>query len=124
MAFIKSNPHPKGKKIGDCVVRAIAIATNKKWIEVYNELCRIGSEHLDMPNSRAVYETYLLENGWSKQKMPRDPNGKRIKLKDFIQGRSGILIASVVKHLTAVEDETILDTWDCGNKCIGNYYIK
>lgn len=125
MKFIKSNPHPTGKKIGDCVIRAISIAENKKWIDIYKNLCDIGAELQDMPNSKTVYEAYLLRNGWSKQKMPRHISGRRMKLREFADIRGRLtFIANVVKHLTVVEDNTLLDTWDCGDKCIGNYFIK
>jgi len=124
MKFIKSNPHPTGKKIGDCVVRSIAIATNKKWIDVYKELCEVGIELKDMPNSKPVYEEYLKRNGWTKMPMPRD-NGRRIRLElwaDTLDDK--LFIANVVKHLTVVEKGTLLDTWNCGHKCIGNYFLK
>lgn len=125
MNFIKTNPHPTGKKIGDCVVRALAIANNKKWIEVYEELCRIGMRLKDMPNSKTVYEEYLILNGWHKQKMPKHSTGKRMKLSEFADlNPKKLFVASVVKHLTVVEDNTLLDTWNCGHKCIGNYFIK
>ncbi len=124
MRFLKSNPHPKGKKIGDCVVRSIAIAQNKKWIDVYRELCEIGFELSDMPNSKSVYEEYLKRNGWTKMPMPKD-NGKRIKLQDWADAMDDkLFIANVVKHLTVVENGVLLDTWNCGHKCIGNYFIK
>jgi hypothetical protein len=124
MKFIKSNPHPTGKKIGDCVIRAIAIAENKKWSDVYKALYQIGLEVMDMPNSKTVYEKYLLSNGWKKMPMPKD-NGRRIKLADWADTIDDkLFIASVVKHLTVVEKGTLLDTWNCGNKCVGNYFIK
>ena len=124
MEFIKSNPHPTGKKIGDCVVRAIAIAEAKKWTDVYKELCDIGLEIYDMPNSKPVYESYLERHGWKKQKMPKDINGKRLKLRDFADKTKGLFIANVVSHVATVENSTLLDTWNCGHKCIGNYYKK
>lgn len=123
--FIKSNPHPTGKKIGDCVVRAIAIAENKKWIDVYKALCEIGIEIFEMPNAKPTYELYLLRNGWNKQKMPKHQNGKRMKLAEFIdQNPSKLFIANVVSHVATVEKGELLDTWDCSRKCIGNYFTK
>ena len=125
MNFIKTNPHPTGKKIGDCVVRAIAVAEAKKWTDVYKSLCDIGMELHNMPNSKDVYQKYLLDNGWIKQKMPKHPNGKRMKLSEFAdQNTKKLFIAGVVGHLTVVENGILLDTWDCGRKCIGNYYTK
>lgn len=125
MKFIKSNPHPNGKKIGDCVVRAISIAEVKKWEVIFKELCEIGMELKNMPNSKEVYEEYFNRNGWTKNRMPRNKNGRRLKLSDFAQENPKLLfIGSVVKHLTTVENAVLLDTWDCSNKCIGNYYTK
>jgi len=125
MRFIKSNPHPKGKKIGDCVIRAIAIAEAKRWIDVYKELCEIGANVYNLPNSKDVYEIYLLKNGWTKQRMPRHANDKRMKLSEFAdKNPNKLFIASVVKHLTVVDCGRLLDIWDCGSKCIGNYFTK
>ncbi len=124
MEYLKTNPHPKGKKIGDCVVRAIAVAEARKWSDVYKELCDIGAEIYNMPNSKEVYGTLLERNGWKKQKMPKDSNGRRIKLRDFARDKKGLFIAHVVSHLTVVENGTILDTWNCGHKCVGNYFTR
>lgn len=125
MNFIKSNPHPTGKKIGDCVIRALSYAESKKWIDVYNELCAIGSAVFNLPNSQQVYETYLLQHGWVKQKMPKHSSGKRMKLKEFIEQNPDIsFVAKIVGHITFVEKGHLIDTWDCSRKCIGNYYTK
>ena len=40
--WIKCNPNPLGKQTGDCVVRAIAIATGQSWRDTYRELCKVG----------------------------------------------------------------------------------
>lgn len=125
MEFIKTNPHPAGKKTGDCVVRALAIAENKKWIDVYDALCALGRKMAEMPNSKGVYESFLIQNGWTKQKMPKHPNGKRYKLRELADERPNeTIVASVVHHLATVRDGKLLDTWDCGRKCVGNYFTK
>jgi hypothetical protein len=38
------NPHPKGIKTGDCVVRAISTATGKDYLECRRELNRLKKE--------------------------------------------------------------------------------
>ena len=125
MEFIKSNPHPKGKKIGDCVIRALAIADNKNWIDVYKDLIGVGLKIYDMPNSKPVYEYYLETQGWKKQPMPRHPSGKRMKLSEFIDQNPDIeFVANVIKHMATVKYGKLFDTWNCGHKCIGNYFLK
>ena len=61
--WIRCNPNPLGKQTGDCVVRAIAIATDRSWRETYRALCRAGEIRADMPNSNAVWNEYLKEMG-------------------------------------------------------------
>lgn len=50
--WVKCNPNPLGKTTGDCVVRAIAIATDQSWRKTYRHLCDIGDRQADMPNSK------------------------------------------------------------------------
>lgn len=61
--WVKCNPNPVGRQTGDCVIRAIAIATGQSWRETYRDLCRIGELQGDLPNSNMVWEMYLRERG-------------------------------------------------------------
>ena len=56
--WIKCNPNPLGKQTGDCVVRAIAIATGQSWRDTYRELCKVGEIECDMPSSNFVWGVY------------------------------------------------------------------
>lgn len=125
MRFTKTNPHPTGKKIGDCVIRAIVLAEKRDWVEVYDRLVAIGRELHDMPNSKNVYEKYLLDRGWKKEKMPRYLTGKRYKLKELADIHDNeTIIVSIAKHIATVINGELVDTWDCSNKCVGNYFTK
>ena len=125
MNFIKTNPHPEGKKTGDCVVRALAIADNKKWIEVYDALCYTGRTIFEMPSGRKTYHQYLLENGWSKQPMPKHQNGKRYTLSQFAdENPKGVYVISLANHLATIVNGNLHDIWDCSEKCLRNYWVK
>lgn len=124
MKFIKTNPHPEGKKTGDCVVRALAIAEGKNWLDVYDALCQIGRRIYDMPNGKRTYETYLQEHGYTKQRMPKHANGRRYTLKQLADERGGTIVVSVARHLATIRDSELLDTWDCSHKCVGNYFTR
>ena len=49
--FIFKNPNPGGSYVGDCVIRAISIATNKSWYDTFIGLCLQGFIMYDMPSS-------------------------------------------------------------------------
>lgn len=125
MIYKEANANPKRRKTNDCVVRAICNATGKQWHEVYEELCAIGYDMCDMPNSKRVYEQYLENIGWVKHRMPRHLSGRRYTLSqladDFKRYKTNAVV-SVAKHLTAIVEGDLHDTWNCGHKCVGNYY--
>lgn len=123
--MIELNLNPRGIKTGDCVVRAIAYATQQSWDDVYKGLVEIGLKMKRMPNEKQVYEKYLDSLGWKKQKQPRKHNGFKYTIDEFIKAApKGIYIIKVALHLTVVVDGDIVDIWNCGRKSVGNYWIK
>jgi hypothetical protein len=120
---------------GDCVTRAIAIATQKPYQEVYDAIN--GLSKVERPTKgkksssrtgvfRKTYQKYLEENGWKWVPCMKIGEGCKVHLrKDELP--SGRLIVSVSRHLTAVIDGIIYDNHDCsrnGNRCVYGYYMK
>jgi len=124
-------------KTGDCVTRAIAIATGKPYKEVYDALNqlseneRTGKRKKSKSNSRTgvyrtTYQKYIESLGWKWIPTMKIGQGCKVHLrKDELP--SGTLIVKVSKHLTCVKDGVIYDTFDPsrgGNRCVYGYYIK
>lgn len=125
MEFVKTNLNPSGKATSDCVVRAIVKGANKRWLDVYKDLCALGEAEYKMPNSKPVYEKYLSQLSWKKQRMPRHEDNTKYTVRHFAHKNSkGTFIISVANHLTVIVDGVLYDTWNCGEKCVGNYWIK
>lgn len=140
MEFIKNNLNPSGKKVGDCVIRAIQYATNQTWPEVYQGLCAIGLELKDIPNSPKVYQKYLEDRGWKKNPMPKIPatglkwssgvrseyaTYHRLQLSQFVDENPKLLaIVSLANHLTVIDNGKLIDIWNCGRKSVGNYWTR
>jgi len=127
---------------GDCVCRAIAIATGKPYREVYNAmkgaLREYASAHRDRIAKRIpfaptprygmptkVYKPYLLALPWKWTPTLRIGSGCKVHLRadELPPGR---LIVSVSKHLVAVVDGVIHDTHDSsrgGTRCVYGYFL-
>ena len=58
------NQNPKGKRVGDCVVRAVSRATGKTWEETFAGICAAGYELCDMPSANQVWGAYLRRQGF------------------------------------------------------------
>lgn len=104
-------------RTGDCVVRAISIATGLPYGEVYRELRR-RSAAKGRPSPRhgvhrSAYRPYLEELGWTWVPTMGIGTGTTVHL---AKGElpEGKVIARVSRHLVAVDDWVIRDTHDCG----------
>jgi hypothetical protein len=129
---------------GDCVTRAIAIATGVPYREVYDALhertlsnraymarleLRYGAQarrHASPRTgvNRKVYEPYLLELGFVWTPTMQIGSGCTVHLRDG-ELPMGPLVVSVSKHMTAVIDGEIHDTYDPsreGTRCVYGYY--
>ena len=133
-------------KTGDCVVRAIAIATGRPYSEVYSDMKKLtkqyaitrrdkvakalnGSKRAPSPRGgtyKKVYHDYILEHGFKWVATMQVGSGCKVHLrKDELP--DGTLIVQVSKHLCTVIDGTIHDIGDPsreGTRCVYGYYKK
>jgi hypothetical protein len=125
---------------GDCVVRAIAIATGKPYGEVYDALNELAKRERPRPKDhpkgkrrrsssrtgvhRATYEKYLLGLGWTWVPTMQVGAGCTVHLHPA-ELPSGRLVVSLSRHVAAVIDGVLHDTYDCsrdGTRCVYGYY--
>lgn len=117
----------KDQRSCDCVVRSISLAMGKTWEEVYAALCTIGLKMYRMPNEDKVYEKYLKDNGWEKQKMPKKENGRKYTGKEFSDTFGvdyPVAVISMRGHIAVMINGQFNDIWDCSDYSVGNFWIK
>jgi hypothetical protein len=121
----------------DCVCRSIAIAMDRPYREVYDELWEASRAEKPSKNKRGkssprtgvhkdVIRTYLESHGWEWTPTMQIGSGCTVHLreKELPPGR---LIVSVSRHTTAVIDGVIHDTRDPsrnGQRCVYGYFRK
>jgi len=128
----------KAEKVGDCVTRAIAIATKQDYKEVYDEINRRCKE-TTLPKKRRTksssaregvyrktYEAYLKDLGWKWVPLMQIGSGctTHLRADELPKGR---IICRLSRHLVAVIDGVVNDTYDCtreGTRCVYGYFIK
>lgn len=114
---------------GDCVTRAIAIATGRRYRDVYDDLARRMAD-LGQPRSarngiaRPAYDAYLADAGWTWVPTMQVGQGCTVHLRaDELPG--GPLVVRVSKHMTAVIDGVVHDDHDPtrdGTRCVYGYF--
>lgn len=112
MPFLKYNRHPKGLKVNDCMVRAISTALNKDYLETRRDLNRATKElgYGHYSDHDFIFD-YLAS--YNRLIFKATPGQTRTKLADFAKEHpNGTYVVSVRKHVVAVVDGFILDSWD------------
>jgi hypothetical protein len=105
------NPNSNGMFVGDCVVRALAIALDKSWDKAYIELCIYGFIEGDMPSANHVWGKLLEDHGFVCEPI----KGGRVK--DIAsQLKHGTFILATGAHVVTVIDGDYYDAWDSGDE--------
>lgn len=115
----------------DCVARAIAIATEQPYRTVYDALAELEHQ-AGNPRSarngvyRKSYDAYLVGLGWAWTPTMQIGSGCRVHLRaDELP--AGRLVVRLSRHVTAVVDGVVRDTYDPsrdGTRCVYGYWRR
>lgn len=110
----------KDSRIGDCVIRAISIATQQDYKKVWGDLFELGKEMGFMPNNEQTYVKYLADNGWNEIKF-----GKKLVRLSFSEvtemSKDRFIVCHTAGHLVAMKDGDIYDTYDSRKNSMDDY---
>lgn len=122
--FVFDNPNPKKKLTEDCYVRALTIGLEKEYKDVLQLLFDSCIKTGYSIGSKKNIEKVLESLGYGRNSQPKHADGTKYTGKQFCETfRKGTYICNIGgHHITVIVDGKIHDTWDCSNKCIGNYW--
>lgn len=115
---------------GDCVTRALTIATGRPYGEVYDELAA-GMKALGKARSarngvaRKVYEPWLFDHGWLWSAHMSIGSGCTVHLADGEVPVGMPVVCRLSGHLAAVVGGVVRDTHDPtrgGTRCVYGWY--
>ena len=127
-------------KAGDCVARAVAIASGRNYQEIYQRLAEgnanqrrkkgqkknTRSARNGISTTRKWFKDYMIELGFEWTPTMTIGSGCNVHLtpEELPDGR---LVCRVSRHVVAVIDGVIQDTYDCsreGTRCVYGYWRK
>lgn len=121
MAFIKYNPNPAGRSVGDCAVRAIAKALGTDWEEAFITLSMNAFSMGDMPSSDSVWGATLRQNGFYRENIP-NKCPECYTAEDFAADHPrGTYVLGFGGHVATIRDGNLYDSWD-SSKEIPQFY--
>ena len=116
MGYIYHNSNPKNKRIGDCVIRAVAKVTNQTWEDTYIALATKGLKLCDLPSANSVWGAYLKDIGFKQYAMPNTCPDCYTVMDFCIDFPIGVYLVATDGHVVAVINGDYYDTWDSGNE--------
>lgn len=123
--WVKYNPNPTGRSVGDCAVRAIAKALDTDWEQAYALIVINGFAMGDMPSGDSVWGSVLREHGFYRSAIPNTcPNCYTIE--DFCRDNpKGVFVLGTGNHVVTVVDGDYFDIWDSGREIpVYSWYRK
>lgn len=127
--YIEKNVNPKGRKTGDCSTRALVGTLGIAYDEALKLQTEVALKTYYDPTSKQVMERVLAKFGYVKMPQPRKYDNTKYTVAEMDeiltkkQMEEGVLV-TVANHHTCITDGYIQDIWNCGDKTVGNYYIK
>lgn len=122
--WIYSNPNPCRAEEPDCVVRAIANATDQDWDTVHWDLCRLAHERCTMPSVNWLWDLYLKRYGFEKFLLP-ETCPSCVTVREFARRYpKGTYVIGTGSHAVCVRDGNWMDLFDSGDETPIYFYRK
>ena len=123
--WIKYNPNPTGRAVGDCAVRAVSKALDTDWETAYLMIVANGFQMGDMPSSDSVWGSVLRQNGFYRKAIP-NTCPVCYTAEDFCRDDpSGTFVLCFGGHVATVVDGVLYDSWDSSKQIpIYTWYRK
>lgn len=124
MAWIKWNPNPVNRIVGDCAVRAVAKALDVDWETAHVMLDFNAYMMGDISNSNAVIGSVLRQNGFYRAVIP-DSCPDCYTVEDFSRDHpDGVYVLGTGTHVVTVDSGDIYDTWDSSGEVPIYYWYQ
>ena len=108
----ETNVNPLNRRVGDCAVRAIAVALDTDWDTAYCLLSAGGFDVKDVMNADSVIGKVLREHGFRRDVIPNScPDCYTAEA--FCQDHpKGTYVLFFGGHVACAKEGTLHDTWN------------
>ena len=124
MVFEEYNPNPVGRKVGDCVIRAISKALDIDWETAFILITISAYQMGDMPSSDSVWGAVLRKNGFYKKAIP-DYCPDCYTVEEFCYDHpKGTFVLGFGGHVATVVNGKLYDSWNSSQEIPVYYWYR
>lgn len=123
MKYQQYNANPRQRRVNDCTVRAISLATGRTWDQTFEELSKVAQAQAIMPDDVNYIDEYLERRF---QKVCGCKDRIRITVGEFVNTHpQGTYLITMRGHITCAIDGCIYDTFNPSDRFVwGAYKVK
>lgn len=121
--FVYYNANPLKRRVNDCTVRAISLATGQTWDYTYRKLSLFAQDQAIMPDDVGYIDEYLEKRY---EKVCGCKNREKITVGEFVEYNNiGTYLITMNGHITCCIDGVIYDTFNPKDRLVwGAYKVK
>ena len=129
LSYLELNVNPKGRRTGDCAVRALVGTLGIGYDEAIDRCAYWAKKKCYGITDKQTMELVLKDFGYVKMKQPRKADGTKYLVGELdqiltpVQMEEGVLV-TIANHHTCITCGVVQDIWDCRYKSVCNYYVK
>lgn len=124
MRYRYFNPNPLSKSVGDCAIRAVAVATGQSWDDAFDGVTARAKRMADMPSSDAAWGAYLRRMGFRRYAIPNTCPDCYTAGEFAADHPRGVYVLVFGGHVSTIRNGYIYDTWDSSDLVPVYYYFK
>ena len=106
------NENPTGRNVGDCAVRAVAVALGIDWETAFLRIAKAAFQMGDMPSSNSVWGAVLRQDGFYRSAIPNSCPDCYTAEMFAADHPVGVYVLGFGNHVATVRDGYIYDSWD------------
>ena len=115
------NANPLGRRVNDCTVRAISLATKRSWDETYEQLSKYAQAQGILLDEVLYIDEYLNERY---PKIFSKRRGTDLTVGEFVDNHpKGVFLITMNGHITCCVDGCIYDTFNPKDRLVWDVYI-
>lgn len=116
MSYIYTNPNPCNRLVGDCAVRAVAIALGLTWQDAFLKIVTEAYGQCDVISSDAVWGAVLQQHGFTRKMIPNTCPPCYTAKRFCEDNPKGVYVLGFGGHTATVIDGNLMDAWDSSNE--------
>lgn len=122
--WIRWNPNPTGRNVGDCAIRAVAKALDTDWETAFAQIAVNAYGMGDILAADSVWGSVLRQHGFYREAVPNTCPDCYTIAEFALDHPQGTYVVGTGNHVVCIKNGSYYDTWDSGTQPAIYYWFR